>query len=445
MRIMSYRTVEIVYDDASDFSDYVGTSNSEGDGAVPASLIEIALFEQYLTIAPLPKLYGRQFIELAVTDGGNDGTAYDSDVIHVNIEIQITKNPNDMETYEFFVYWKRTVSVVASDFFDNADTVDKDESDGLNLVGITVAQASSDLVSAQRNDKGEVTITGITKLSTANATAQVTVGASPTVYNIPIVIRVGDNGRPEWRLNKNLVSYGTTTTDITQEEMTADNTWIISVDELFIDTEGDEMLIVSASSNKSALVSVTVDKEANTIRVNFKGRGNAMISLRVSDAVTTYSYSFRVSNSDLPEANFFIGMVSRVQERPALYIVLFILALIILLVLCIVAGVLNKRRTLREEVEAMLVSEMELEDTMVKLASSASENYRKNYGYLPPSGGTIQQLPPMQQMQPPMQPFMPNTALSQPPQDSGAIGLNPGGQDPSGEMPPENSGDGSGF
>lgn len=218
------------------------------------------------------------------------------------------------------------------------------------------------------------------------------------------------------------------------------------MDDLFYDAEGDDIKIESASSNKSALISVTVDKVANTIRVNFKGSGDATISLRVSDAVTTYSYSFRVSNTDLPEPNFFIGMISKVQENPVLYIVLLCLILIILIVLCIVFGVLNKRRTLREEVEAMLVSEIELEDTMVRLASSASENYRKNYGYLPPTPQVQQQqLPPMQQMPPQMPPpagFIPDASQSNPTAND-AIGLNPG-QD--GTPPPENNGGvGNGF
>ena len=64
--------------------------------------------------------------------------------------------------------------------------------------------------------------------------------------------------------------------------------------------------------------------------------------------------------------------------------------LLLLIILIVIIVVLVKRKHAREELEALLVSEMEIEEQMLKLAGGPAPTGYESFGYLPPVAGAEQ-------------------------------------------------------
>ncbi len=82
------------------------------------------------------------------------------------------------------------------------------------------------------------------------------------------------------------------------------------------------------------------------------------------------------------------------EAHTLVWIIVICCVLLLLILLIILIAILLKRKQEREEIEALLVSEMEIEEQMLKLAggSSAPTPGYQSYGYLPPTGEQPQSL-----------------------------------------------------
>ena len=170
----------------------------------------------------------------------------------------------------------------------------------------------------------------------------------------------------------------------------------------------------------------------NKFVFEFKSRGDTEITCTVKDAVGEYTYRFKIGNKDLPAPNFFIGIVARIQENPLIFIIIAAAVLLLLFILILIIAAVRKKKKMRAEIEALLVSEMELEEQMLKLAAGPSPTSYQAYGYLPPTPNVQQQ------------PGLMLGSGQGGPDPNAAIGLNPAVQNSAqpgaGQTPPADGG-----
>lgn len=387
----------------------------------------VTSFGQSFTIAPIPGQYGKETIRLTVTDGGNVDRA-DSVSIIVEFRIQVTKDPNDLDVFEFEVYWKRSKAVTANDIFGDAG-------EGLTVKAVRAKGSQSAVDIYESKEDGVYMVKGNTKTGTTPipAVATVVVGASAKEYTIDFNITVLDNLRPYFRtFGSSNNKYGEGIAYIEKGYLNDSGNWEVSVYDIFADNEGDELQLVSASSKKSTLIDVIADTMNNKFVFEFKSRGDTEITCTVKDAVDEYTYRFKIGNKDLPAPNFFIGIVARIQENPLIFIIIAAAVLLLLFILILIIAAVRKKKKMRAEIEALLVSEMELEEQMLKLAAGPSPTSYQAYGYLPPTPNVQQQ------------PGLMLGSGQGGPDPNAAIGLNPGVQNSAqpgaGQTPPADGG-----
>lgn len=438
LSIISYSaqapSADSTFDDASGDSDGSGTGDSAGTGGVETGnstmLVNFVVTdEQHFSVAPIAGRYGTQRFTLRIYDGGSLGSA-DDEFVDIEITVRVTKNPTDMDVQDFNVYFKQTKAITAAHLFDDPAT-DVDESAGFLIRNVTISAdqlTKAEVVRAENSY--DFSIVGLTRNSTVTATASVVVGSRVEdgleSWDINFTILVGDNKRPEFNYNHTGKKYGDGITYITKGMYDEDGYWRVSVYDLFVDNEQDVLRLRSASSKKSTLVAVTADTQSNDLVFQFKARGTSTVKVTVEDAVGPYSYSFDIGTNDRPAPNFFVGMIARVQGNPLIYIVIACAILLLLIILIIIIAAVRKKKRMREEIEALLVSEMELEEQMLKLAAGPSPTFYQAYGYLPPNG------------QQPNSNMMLGTGQSAP-NPNEAIGLNPGNGAPNQGTQPNNT------
>ena len=205
------------------------------------------------------------------------------------------------------------------------------------------------------------------------------------------------------------------------------------------DSEIDVMKFQSASSAISSIAEARVNERdgVNEIVIKFKANREVTITMSVVDeTMEAVTAEIRVMCPDKPELGFFASAIIYIRSNPLMFaIILGALLLLIILLLIIILAV-RKKRKMRKEIEALLVSEMEMEEQMLKLsAGQQTTAYNNSFGYLPPVQPPVSNAPLLGQGGP---------AQGAAPQNN-AIGLNPGGSD-SGNPPKNNDGfDGEGF
>ncbi len=391
-----------------------GNSSAGGEGGYLPLVNFFVNSNQTFTVAPIAGRYGKQIYTLIISDNGNTGNN-DGERIEIDILIQITKNPSDMidDVNDISVYWYRTKDITARDLFDNPSTP-KNEGEGFLIQSVSLPDKSSSVEVSKNTETGIWQVKGLAiNPDGVQAVASVVVGSEIVegmqTYEIPFKIIVAENGRPVFKS-----PYGEGTTLFTKGMFDDDGIAYVFIDDIFTDNEGDKIELISASSKKSTLIGVTADTQNNRLQFKFKANGTSTIKVRVKDAVAIYAYEFKVGTNERSDPNFFIGIISRVQGNPLIFIVIACAVLLLLIILIAILAAARKKKKMREEIEALLVSEMELEEQMLKLAAGPSPTFYQAYGYLPPNPGAQTN---------------PNMMLGSgqgAPNPNAAIGLNPG-------------------
>ena len=170
--------------------------------------------------------------------------------------------------------------------------------------------------------------------------------------------------------------------------LNTNNTVYLTTSQLFDDPEDDVVRFVSVKSNKSSLVSATLAHDNEHLAIRFTARGTADITVTVADETgNNYSYVITVTNTDLESPSLWTRLLASFESSKVMWAVIIGLVILALIILIIVIAVLRKRRQAREELEALLVSEMEIEEQMLKLAGGPSPTGYQSYGYLQSAPG----------------------------------------------------------
>ena len=149
---------------------------------------------------------------------------------------------------------------------------------------------------------------------------------------------------------------------------------------MFTDNEGDTMRFVSASSKAPSLVKLQVVAGDN-LSITFNARGTARVSFTVADTTDeNYTVVFDLTNLDMPEPSFWQLIMISFETKPILWIAVVGALILLLLIIMLIVFIVRRRKRKREELEAMLISEMELEEQMMRLNAGA-----QSFGMIPPT------------------------------------------------------------
>ncbi len=198
---------------------------------------------------------------------------------------------------------------------------------------------------------------------------------------------VTENEKPEL-INSSVtfIRYSDTAID-TSFMLDSQNSIRLRTESLFYDKEDDIMRFVSASSEKPSLVGVEIT-ENNQLKIVFNARGEAEITVGITDETDeVVTRTFTVVNNDLPEPSLWIRIVASFESNTVVWVIILCVVALLIFILIIVIAVVRKKKREREELEALLVSEMEIEEQMLKLSGGPSPTGYQSFGYLQSAPG----------------------------------------------------------
>ncbi|MDE5592363.1 MAG: hypothetical protein K2I75_00240 [Clostridiales bacterium] len=163
------------------------------------------------------------------------------------------------------------------------------------------------------------------------------------------------------------------------------------------DPEGTAIRFLDVKSQVSSLVKANLIKDENGeykyLELSFVARGESEITVTVTDETgSPVELKFVASNNDLPEASLWVKLAASFEANTVMWIIIICAAVLVLVILIIIIAVIRKRKREREEIEALLVSEMEIEEQMLKLAGGPAPTDYQSFGYL--GGGPAPQADP---------------------------------------------------
>lgn len=326
-------------------------------------------FNQKLIFTPNTGRYGTQKITISMADDGGvnaDGWLQTQLVLH----IEIARDPNTITLIN------HTLPYMNEKVIDIASVVPADYLLGYKLVEL---RQSSDIDYPEgaikvRYDEalGKYVIKAERNEMKIKMIATVLVGGVKT--DLPFYVDITRNFAPE--LHKSELGLDIDTYAYEEADLNSDGVVEITPENWLKDPEGDVMRFVRVTSSHNFIFTPTVSADGKTLSLAVAASGTATMTVVVLDATgQEYTYTIKVTNSTLPELNFFIGVVQNVVLNPMLYSGIVLGVILLLLFIIFLAGVRRRRKREQEEVEAMLASEMQLEEQMRRLAAAQSAAY----------------------------------------------------------------------
>ncbi len=375
---------------------------------------------QSLSITPLRGFYGSQKLTITVADG--EYTEDETDMVSFTINVGVRFDFADIGDLNEISAIRGMVEIVSIDTLvkplennvtkpasangisllaDDGETGTFNPAAGYVVTNLTVPNSYSRYIDIIRPDeenkdwrfkpKRETTSGAITlevefKLGTeANE-------PSAKAYKKNFNVTIAENPKPKLiEAFKNGYTFYSSGDVLT---LNAEGAVLLSPSILFTDNVGDIVKFEGASSEAPSLVTVDVLAD-DTLQIRFLASGTAEISITVSDTTDeSVTYKFKVSNHDLPEPTFWQRIKISFETNKLMWIIIAAAVLLAIIILIIVIIAVKHRKRKREELEAMLMSEMELEEQMMRLAAGSGVTQYNSYGYLPPTMG-VQQDPSM--------------------------------------------------
>lgn len=438
---MSYRMVESIY------STEEGKNNTVSDTVDSSALFEIMLidsFNQRFTIRPIKGFYGTGAIDISVADG-DLGQRADTLTVTFRINVQVVYDPEEIENggLKTVTTARGKTAVVAIETIipDITNTIVNEDgtqsaatfnpASAYRIVDVIVPSSSADSASVTHEEGSLVwmikalKVTGEPKRINVKYVLKSDPDAEP--FENYFLFRVVENYQPELKYSSlTFKRYPGDDEPIdTFTTLNTDNTVFIRPDQLLDDPEDDIMQFISAKSQKPSLVRVSLT-DNNMIAIKFNARGSAKITIEVTDETgESCLRTFTANNDDLPSPSLWMRITSSFEANKLVWILLIVAVLILIAVIVIIITVQSKRKREREELEALLVSELEIEEQMNKLAGGPSPTDYQSFGYLPPTQGAGITEPDMMLGSSEM-PVTQNLALPQPDENGSPDGADDG-------------------
>ena len=181
---------------------------------------------------------------------------------------------------------------------------------------------------------------------------------------------------------------------------------------------GDKLRFHSASTLSPSLATAEVVSD-DTLRIHFNYKGETELTVGVKDATDeVVTFTFKIINIDLEDPSLWANIMISFESNKMIWIIaLGAVGLLIIILIIILIAVKHRKRKM-EEMEAILMSELELEEQMMRLQAGSMGMMGDAYGYLPPTMGAA--------------PVDPGLMLGGGPQQNppGTLSLNAGQQQP---------------
>ncbi|MDE7107303.1 MAG: hypothetical protein K2O39_03185, partial [Clostridiales bacterium] len=206
-------------------------------------------------------------------------------------------------------------------------------------------------------------------------------------------INVVANHKPQLKTDSNgnpISSYRYTTSMLDTKEP-GNLTIKIKPTDWFKDLDAEDVMTFISPVKSSQSVKVEAHRSFDSaedggqpyILLKFLRRGEAVITVNLVDlSGRSYSYDITVECTDAPEPSFIDGVVSWIEANWLWFWVIVGGAALFIILLIVIIVVVHKKRKMRREIEALLESETELEQEMMRLSSGVAY---QSFGYLPPT------------------------------------------------------------
>ncbi|MCH5161299.1 MAG: hypothetical protein J1G04_04630 [Clostridiales bacterium] len=372
-----------------------GGEEEDGNGIMQVCSVTWADDTTHQTFAIMltPGVYGTQKVFITVTDGGYiDGAiAGVTDFLSADIEITITvtRPINDMDIPELSI--ARGVNrTITSELLLNTPN-DPNNADGYVIADITT---ESNLEITHIDPNADVSAYGLNTSantdvwkvrgravdSNASITVKFDVGGL-TVQNV-FKINIADNRAPVLREDPNKGIF-------TVSRLNDSNMITIRPEDWFTDPDEEDVMSFKDPVKVRAAVYADATLEGRNIVLTFKGRGTTDLTFNITDeSGTMYTHTITIGCTDMAELSWFNSFIARVQTSPLMWGLIFGGILLLIIILIIILIVVHKKRKVRAEIEALLNSEAELEEELLRLSGGGMNPYQ-SFGYLPPTQQTM--------------------------------------------------------
>ncbi|MCI8436101.1 MAG: hypothetical protein HFK10_09140 [Clostridia bacterium] len=335
---------------------------------------------QNFFIRPISGRYGSQTIRIYVTDDGNNNLL-DSVSATLTLTVQVARDPSTVVLNNLDkLAWKTTSGEITPKFLLTDPATGKDYSLGYEIADMKLDAADEHKVGliAEEIDGVKHWYVTAEDLNAKKVPVYVYFKIAGVLQEKPMIFTVSvvENLPPEWKADF------ATERLILKSAMQDGYTVPFTVEDMFHDVEGDPITIRAAQSSQNMICEASVVD--NVLILTWKARGSVTVTMTITDLTgRDYVRTFSIQNPDLPKVNFFQSIVISIQENPVLYICIAAGVLLLIILLLIIIGVVRHKKHVQAEVEALLVSEMQLEEQMMKLA--AAQNAYNPYAALPPT------------------------------------------------------------
>lgn len=381
---------------------------------------------QVFYLRPIAKRYGQQRITIVIFDDGNDSVSYpDYAEMSITITVNVARAVSEQKLNSVTIEEGRKVAITSALLLDDPNTGTK-YSIGYELSALELSATAENMVTRESEvdnitNQQVLSLKGrVGKLGETYVTAVfVVAGDEVNTQKLDFTVNVIKNEDPEL-----LADYAETKT-VYKADFDGDFCKF-KPEEVFRDPENGEMRFVRASSKQKMICEVVIDHQLNQMLLKFKANRPVEIEVVVSDETgREVIKTITVQCPEAEELGFFANIAVLVNTHKWLVLVIALALLLLLIILIIIIVAVRKKRKMRKEIEALLISEMELEEQMLKLSAGTNPTYYQSFGFLPPTQPTQTQ----------NAGFMLGSGQETPPPASGAIGLNPGAS-PNNSTPP---------
>ena len=409
----TYLRIRNVFVEAAD-----DVKSTSPDGSFKTDIVDYEYGEgmKSCTFKPVNGFYGVQRVNIVISDGDtNDEEKID---ITVSITFEILYNIKDVTNLNTLTVVRGMSNVVkvesiVSDIENTFSGGSSDGGGGGDIFGpeqevktfnpgndyavysLYAPNTYTDYVTVGKNNDGEWYFRGLST-GTITLKADLVIAGDADKENATVVsspeftVIIEENPRPQLiQAFKDGYIFYTEVNGQGGYTLNSENTVYLTPYNLFTDNERDIMKFVSVSSKTPSLVTATIVDE-NRLSLKFSARGDAEITVTVADTTEeSVTYTFTARNLDLPSPSFWQNIKFSFETNRMLWLIIIGAVVLLIVILIIVIIALKRRKRKREELEAMLVSEMELEEQMMRLAAGQSSPYDQAFGFLPPTMGAM--------------------------------------------------------
>lgn len=352
---------------------------------------------QKFAITLQPGIYGTQKAILTVSDSGYIDGAMDfiEDGLTTEVEITITVVCpfDEMTLPEFSIANKVTRKLTAERLLNAASGDDAHNADGYTLKSVEVKDTNL-LTATQKTVEQSAYASGVATSAADYGEWFITANSMSLNGEPAVITATFDVGGVEYSqdfgivITKNNAPVMTSDPDVgifTKDKLNDRNMITIEPEMWFTDIDVDDVMRFVSPVKVKASAYAEAYLDGRNIVISFKGRGKTTLTFNITDATgTLYGHTIDIGCTDMEELSFFNRVVATVQENPVLYGIIAGGLLLLIIILIIIIVVVRKKKKMRDEIEALLNSEAEFEEEMMRLSQGGTAGYQ-SFGYLPPT------------------------------------------------------------